>query len=777
MEKIISWKILILSPPYGEYSYTCPVLLEKNLEKGLRVLVPFGKSLRIGLILSKDENPLKNIKLKDILCVLEKTPLLNEEYFSLLESFSLRNCIQLAQTIEHFLPSLALRSDFSFQSSASYLPSTFTAKEVALWSEELKESLYYSIQDGLTDIIHTSNEKKEQFYSLLPQDKELRKGAAKQNAVLEYLLDKPEVSKKELQDVFGVSITTVLNSLEKKDLLQSFFLEKEEDEEAIITEPLLNLQATKEQEEVITGLESLLAKKDFAISLLHGVTGSGKTFVYAKIIEKVIRDGGNVFLLTPEVALAQQLYQNMCSFFGEEKITFYHGYQKEQRKYHSFMNSGNKKGHIFIGTRSLLFLPVKNAQLFILDEEHDNSYKQTEKIFYNAKEIAFQRAKSTKSLLILGSATPDIKTYYAAKNKSISYFSLANRVKQTALPEIRFVNLPLHGEKRYLFVSETHEEIKQTLERGEQVIIMLNRRGYAPLVYCCACRKSITCPHCEVALTYHKKNHKLLCHYCGYIDDVPSTCPQCKSEQLVPLGDGTEKVEEWFAEYFPETKILRMDRDTVRKEEDMKQILGAFHKQEAQVLLGTQMVSKGHHFPFVSLVVVVDGDLGLHLPEYRAKEKIFQLLVQVAGRAGRGETKGRVIIQTRNKDHACWKYVQEQNYEGFYDEEIEQRKAFNYPPFSHLALIRLQYPTTWQAGDKEMERLKGKIALYQQQKKITLLGPVAAPLSLLAGKKRFHCMMKSTNWEDIRQFYKYLLSVNISQKLQIRLDLDPINSL
>ena len=431
---------------------------------------------------------------------------------------------------------------------------------------------------------------------------------------------------------------------------------------------------------------------------------------------------------------------------------------------------------LVVGTRSALFLPLPSLGAVVLDEEHDSSFKQDEGLTYQAKEVAWFRIAQAKGLLVLGSATPDLKTFYAVREAKIPVSTLPARVGGGTLPSIRLVDIRSMNCVESILAPETLSALKQTVEQGDQAVILLNRRGYAPLMYCIDCGKVARCPHCDIGLTYHKGRERLVCHYCGYSVPFPSPCPSCKGLHFHPMGQGTERVEEYIGTLLPPGgRVLRLDRDSTRRPGRMEEILESFARQEAQVLVGTQMLSKGHHFPHVTLAVVADGDIGLNLPDYRAAERTFQLLVQSSGRAGRGEKPGQVIIQTRDVNHYCWQYVKNGDYEGFYDYEIALRKRRRYPPFINLALLRISYPMDWADGPTQLARITA--LLRSESKGVTVLGPAPAPLPLLRGRRRFQCLLKAGDWQSIRALYAVLLPLASPPNLRISLDIDPVNML
>ncbi len=436
--------------------------------------------------------------------------------------------------------------------------------------------------------------------------------------------------------------------------------------------------------------------------------------------------------------------------------------------------SQNKESNIIIGTRSALFLPLQNIGAIILDEEHDTSFKQDEKMSYQAKEVAWYLTKQQGGVLMLGSATPDLKTFYAAKEGKLELLTLPHRVGGGTIPQIELISISGHKATQATLAYESEQAIKETLAKGEQVIILLNRRGYAPLMYCLDCQKVARCPHCEIGLTYHKGREKLICHYCGYALPFPTLCTHCKGMHFLPMGEGTEKLTEHLSS-LTSAKVLRLDRDSTRREGRMEEILEAFAREEAQILVGTQMLSKGHHFPQVTLALVADGDLGLNTPDYRAAERTFQLLVQSAGRTGRGQKAGRVIIQTRDVQHYCWKYIQSSDYEGFYADEMARRAKFSYPPFINLGLIRLSFAYDFSEGNTLIRELGSQLRSLGQQNNVKILGPTPAPLAILRGQRRFHCLLKSQSWQAIRHIYSKAQALCPTKYLKLSLDLDPLN--
>ena len=522
--------------------------------------------------------------------------------------------------------------------------------------------------------------------------------------------------------------------------------------------------------------------------LLFGITGSGKTAVYLELARAVLARGRSVLLLAPEVALALKLWGDAAAAlpFAElprERRLLFHGYQSASAREAAFhaVSRTNCEARLVVGTRSALLLPLDNIGLIVLDEEHDASFKQDEGFTYQAKEVAWYRAGAHQALLLMGSATPDVKSFHAAKEGRIPLHILTERVGGGTLPQVRLVRMVHPGKGKAqdsLLAEESLEALSAVVGRGEQAVILLNRRGYAPLMYCRTCNRVAKCPHCDIGLAYHKGRERLLCHYCGASTPYPSPCPACKSMTFLPMGEGTEKLEEALSVSLPPgTGVLRLDRDSTRRPGRMEEILAAFARKEASVLVGTQMLSKGHHFPDVTLAIVADADLGLNLPDYRAAERTFQLLVQSAGRSGRGEKPGQVLIQTRDPGHYCWEYVKNADYEGFFEQELALRKKHRYPPFVRLALIRISAALSDAAGLEAVTALGKALRQAAQTSGVSVLGPAPAPIPLLKSRRRWQCILKGDDWQAMRALFKTALTLTRKTPLRLRLDLDPVNML
>jgi primosomal protein N' (replication factor Y) len=531
------------------------------------------------------------------------------------------------------------------------------------------------------------------------------------------------------------------------------------------------------QQAALNRLRECVETGKFSGMLLHGVTGSGKTAVYLAGMRAVLDAGRSAILLVPEIGLTPAVAADLHQKFDEE-VAILHSALSDKERAQQWHRIKSGEARMVVGTRSAIFAPVADLALIIVDEEHDSSYKQEETPRYHARDIAVVRAKMANAAVVLGSATPSLESYFNAKKNKYALVELPDRVERRPLPEVEIIDM------RQEFQETGHEqvisrklaaEIKERLERKEQVMMLLNRRGYTPVVLCRTCGKKLECQNCAIALTHHKGEHKMICHYCGYTAPVPKACVHCGSEYVYFLGTGSEKLEELLHGMFPQARIARLDRDTVRGHEDFERILNALNEGELDVLVGTQMIAKGHDIHGVTLVGVVGADSALGMPDFRAAERTFQLLTQVAGRAGRGQSPGKVILQTYFQDHYAVQYAAQHNFAGFYDKELRFRSWMHYPPYSALAnvLIRsnkLDEALLWSGTlGKWFERTR-----YEG---VRVLGPAAAPIRRLKRDYRYHFVLKSPSREKLNATLRAMLAYAVAQKIprtQVIVDVDAL---
>lgn len=787
--------ISLLSPPYATLSYAVPSWLpEAEWKNGQRVVVPLGKGgmLRVGIVVGVEEGTVlkEGVDLKECLWPLEREPILGTEYLLMVKQLALRHMVTEGEVLGGILPAGLRTSKVRLRVLDGGKPRTIALRDIYKMPDVEKVQIGALWQQGAVEVFDSSfdAEEQEQCSLLVDPPWTVRPSAKRQIEILDHLHAHGVVSRTRLLQDLGKGVSAALNTLAERGLIRigpheegvcSACAEDESGECSTFNKNGFTL--LPEQQEAFDQFTGLLDTAKPETGLLYGITGSGKTVVYLELAAEVLARGSSVMLLAPEVALACKLEKALRDRFPEEEIFFYNGYQSPAEREKTFRALAERKeACIIVGTRSALFLPSPPLGTIVLDEEHDTSFKQDEGLVYQAKEVAFYRVGQSKGLLVLGSATPDVKTFYAVGQKAVSMSVMKKRAGEGRLPDVTLLNIKNLKRADGILAAECKALIRATVERGEQVVILLNRRGYSPLMYCLDCGQVARCPHCEIGLTYHKERERLVCHYCGHSVAYPVVCSKCNGLHYLPMGEGTEKLEEHLAEILPSgTKILRLDRDSTRRPGKMQRILDAFANQEAQVLVGTQMLSKGHHFPNVTLAVVADGDLGLNLPDYRAAERTFQLLVQASGRAGRGEKRGQVLIQTRDPEHYCWQFVGSADYDGFYAEEIERRRRRKYPPFVKLALIRASFPMDW--GGKGMEWIESLSELgraFGKEHDVKVLGHTPSPLPLLRGRKRFQWTLKSDSWISIRTlYYAMRKAVPRGSKLRLSLDIDPVNML
>jgi len=520
-----------------------------------------------------------------------------------------------------------------------------------------------------------------------------------------------------------------------------------------------------QQKIALNTIQQAVEKKTFSVSMLHGVTGSGKTAVYLAAMQAVLESGRSAILLVPEIGLTPAAAADLHHVFGDQVAILHSALTGDERaeQWHRIRRG---EARIVVGTRSAVFAPVSNLALLVVDEEHDSSYKQEEVPRYHGRDVAVMRGKLSNATVVLSSATPSVESYHNAQTGKYGLIELTERVERRPLPEVEVVDMRFEfqqmGEDR-LFSRQLVQEVSERLERGEQAMILLNRRGYSSIVLCRACGETLQCKNCSIAMTFHKSGYRMECHYCGYKRPVPKVCPGCGSEYIYFLGAGSEKVEERLHEAFPQARIGRLDRDTVRTRHDFERVLNQFHAGEINLLVGTQMIAKGHDVHGVTLVGVVGADFALGFPDFRAAERTFQLLTQVAGRAGRGETPGKVILQTFYPEHYAIKFAQEHDYRSFYEKEVRYRKWMHYPPFTALANVLVR-------SDKLDQTLKwtGQLGRWFEATRnegVRVLGPSVAPIMRLKRDYRYHFILKGNGRDRLNQALKKMLAFAESEKI------------
>jgi primosomal protein N' (replication factor Y) len=577
----------------------------------------------------------------------------------------------------------------------------------------------------------------------------------------------------------GVSAATI-TSLEKKALVEVSI-------EAVRRDPLSNGLGIKSeihtltapQASVLTDIEQQMNSGTYSAFLLHGVTGSGKTEIYMRAMSKALSLGRSAMMLVPEIALTPVFSRRLRARFGDQVAIFHSSLQKGER-FDEWTRVKNGDARVVIGTRSAVFAPVKNLGLIVVDEEHESSYRQQESPYYNARDVAIVRAQKESATVVLGSATPSLESFHNASKGKYTLVNLPERIGARPMATAKIVDMRTvfarHGKPR-VFSDELLEAIRETRERGEQSIILLNRRGYSSFILCRSCGETVQCPNCDVTLTYHRSERVIICHYCNHREAVPRVCPSCGKKYIYYVGEGTEQLEEMLRLLFPALRVARIDRDTTARRKVFEQSLADFSAGRIDTLVGTQMLAKGHDFPNVTLVGVVSVDVGLALPDFRAAERTFQLITQVAGRAGRGDRPGRVLIQTYHPYHYALRHACAQDYESFYEEELRYRQNHSYPPFVALASLLVHGPDLGRVRNDSLE-LRKHLDAANGERKCRVLGPAPAPLSRLKGEHRFQLLIKSRSRKHLREVADAALKAAADSGINLRtvnLEIDPVS--
>jgi primosomal protein N' (replication factor Y) len=648
--------------------------------------------------------------------------------------------------------------------------------ELACWMAD-----YYMHPVGLTietvvpKAVSRAKPKRTKYIRLLinplPGGKRAGVRGKKQAELVRLLSDRGEMSTDEL----GAFSSQTIKSLRDGGLVELIERESpvsltQEDFTPTVPPPLM-----PEQTEAVRRVNEAVSSGSFGVFLLHGVTGSGKTEVYLHAIKELSSAGKGAIVLVPEIALTPQLLSRFRQRFGDRVAVLHSGLTDRERA-DEYRRIQAGQVDVAVGARSAVFAPFENIGLIIVDEEHENSYKQDEGLRYHARDVAIMRAKFQGAVAVLGSATPSLESYYNAKNGKYQYLRLANRVDHRPMPGVEVIDAKTLS-KEELYSPRLLSDIRQRLEKNEQTLLLLNRRGFSSVLICRECGTAVKCPSCSVSLTFHKSEQKLKCHYCGFLTRPPDTCPGCGGIEMKLLGSGTQKIEEELQPLFPSARVKRMDSDAVKGRDAYDKLLQQVDRLEVDILLGTQMIAKGHDFPAVTLVGVVDADVGLNLPDFRSAEKTFQLITQAAGRAGRGEVAGEVIIQTMNPNHYSIQHSRTHDYEGFYNEEIGYRTQLGYPPIGRIIKLEFKSPQESHAAEAA-KTARNRIRSLVRGKDTVLLGPAPAPISRLRGQYRYQLLLLSQRRDAIRYLAaegRKAVEEKYGRKCKVIIDVDPVN--
>ncbi|HIS36694.1 TPA: primosomal protein N' [Candidatus Scatousia excrementigallinarum] len=717
------------------FSYLIPDEMKDKIQIGQAILVPFGRQ---GLINAfcvgfSDYLP-EEIKAKKISKILDETPLFSIDYLKLLEWVGNYYCCDLVTVLNAAIPLKLIEKVSKTEQSVEFTSFEGATKRQVEVLEKLKDS-------GKMPLV-----------------------------MFEKYAKTTRATIKKLEAAGCLKLSTEEIYRNPLDILK---IEN--------TEPLSTLEG--EQLSAYEGISKKIKENSSAQMLLYGVTASGKTEVYFKLIDDTIKSGKNVLFLAPEIALASQLTKRLAKKFGTKDVAIWHSSISDGERYDVWQRLYKDDIKILAGARSAVFAPLKNIGLIIIDEEHEGAYKQTSPApRYDAKVVAQKLSEFHQCPLLLGSATPDISVYYRAVNSG-NLFEMKHRYRNAPIAPVTVINMQEHSKAAYRNVisKPLQTAINETLEKKQQVILLINRRGFSTYTQCQACGHVIECPNCAIPMIWHAKDQRLKCHYCNQVERFPDVCPECGSDALRNSGTGTQKIEQYIKELFPEHNVERVDSDVMARKGEHIRLLERFQKGDIDILVGTQMIAKGLDNPNVTLVGVISADASFNLPDFRASERGFQLLTQVAGRAGRGEFTGRVFFQTYNPDYYALASAKSQNYGEFYTTEIAAREEFDYPPFSQMIRLIISSINNFRAEKSAQEitlRMCMMIEKYGISERLEVLGPTPCVIERINGYYRFQIIIKNKLEEKGHNFISsFLNKITMPKDIKLAIDVDPLDIL
>jgi primosomal protein N' (replication factor Y) len=804
------------------FTYRLPIALQQDARLGSRLLVPFGRKRLTGYIVALLQTldpaaDLADVDIKDAEELLDAEPLLTPEILEITRWVAEYYAAPWGEVLKAALPAglnatveqvLTITAEGRDELARLPINRTATAKARALRlvAEAAEMALRILAQHigearagavardleraGWIKLTHRARSvlaraKRRKAVRLLPVEEHVASEPARalskaQQRIIETLIEEGgEAGFADLLEAADASASTI-QTLEKRRLVEVFVRNVRRDPLATATLPELEeMELTKAQAAALKEIEKPLAEGRYAAFLLHGVTGSGKTEIYIRAMRAALLQGRTAMMLVPEIALTPVFSRRLRAHFGD-RVAIFHSSLTTGERFDEWSRLKRGEARVVIGTRSAVFAPISNLGLVVIDEEHETSYRQQESPYYNGRDTAIVRASREGAVVVLGSATPSLESFNNARSGKYGYLQLAQRIANRAMARAEIIDMrevfARHGRPE-VFSEELFKAIDETHERGEQSIILLNRRGYSSFVLCRSCGESIQCPNCDVTLTYHRSEMSIICHYCNHRRASPTRCPACEGKYIYYVGEGTEQIEEMLQKRFPKLRIARLDRDTTSRRKLFERAILEFGAGELDMLVGTQMLAKGHDFPNVTLVGVVSVDAGLALPDFRSAERTFQLITQVAGRAGRGELAGRVLIQTYHPNHYALKHACAQDYAGFYEEEIRYRRSLNYPPFVALASL-LIHGEDFTRTQTTAAALRKALDEANTDRACRILGPAPAPLARLRGEHRIHLLVKSRSRPRLREVLDMAIAEATARGCEMRsvnLEIDPIN--
>ena len=750
-------EVVVNRPVDRSFHYLVPAELKDKVAVGMRILAPFGNSVATGYVTGFTDKPdIDPSKIKEIIKPLDEEPLIDEKLMQLAKWISEYYLCALGEALEAILPAAVRKTRVPLLKCA----------EPILHGNALRTKI---------DEISIKHPQRAKVLDILSKH-----------------ADKPiPLTVSRLKRIAGISDSPI-KTLEKQGLLRIFKSELPLGDIPYETTPEWEDKPIEEfsprQNAALETIQTRLDSGKFGVILLHGVSGSGKTEVYIQAIHRVVASGKQAIVLVPEVALTPQTVGRFVRHFPH--VALLHSYQGASERHWYWAKAKRGKVQVVIGPRSAVFAPLPNLGIIVIDEEHETTFKQENSPRYHARDVAIMRAKELGIPVVLGSATPDLVTLHNARSGKYTLVEMPERVTSAVPPRIDVIEmvqesfeqmklrrLKSDNKRNPVLVSRQLEHlVNEALAKKEQALLFLNRRGFATFFFCPKCRFVLTCDNCDITLTYHKRTRRALCHYCGEYKPVPEKCPECLSKNLVQVGAGTERIEEELAAKFPDARIVRMDSDTMRRRDSYSKVLHKFKRGEIDILIGTQMLAKGLDFPSVTVVGVLDADIVLNFPDFRSRERTFQLLVQVAGRAGRGERRGRVVIQTNRPGDICIKTAASGDYKAFIDYELDQRKAPAYPPYVRLLQVTIQSSDEKAAGEKAKEIAAA--LRNASDKQAAILGPSPAPLAKIRGEYRWHILVKAGSSALLHKIVRACRdNLKSSNKIKVIVDVDPYSML
>jgi primosomal protein N' (replication factor Y) len=744
------------------FDYRIPEHLEGVITPGMRVVVPFGPRKIQGFVISIQPSS-EFEKLRDIIAPMDIVPVLNNELLQLGDWLSEETLCYRISAYQVMLPA-ALKAKYEKKIRVTIdvnllppvLQRVFEKTQMVPFDTIEKDAwrvLQKEIANGHVEFIYEVkervNKKKRRYVMPHVNEKELSDSlkllsiqATKQREIIEFFLANPApVPLQNLINLLNTS-SSAIKGLVNKGILREEEVEVYRDPyENRVFERTEALPLTSEQKRAISPVLQTIEENLHQVFLLYGVTGSGKTEVYLQSIQRVLEKGKEAIVLVPEISLTPQMVKRFKGRFGDEVAVMHSGLSNGE-KYDEWRKIQRKEVKVVVGARSAIFAPFENLGIIIIDEEHETSYKQEENPRYHARDVAIQRAKKYGCPVVLGSATPALESFARAKKGVFELLNLPSRMNSGPMPHVEVVDMreELREGNRSMFSRALMEKLKDRLDKQEQTVLFLNKRGHSSFVMCRDCGYVVNCPDCDISLTYHKFSERMKCHYCGYESHVPTQCPECQSEYIRYFGTGTQKIEEELGKVLPEARVIRMDVDTTSKKGAHEKLLTDFGEGKADILLGTQMIAKGLDFPKITLVGVLSADTMLHIPDFRSSEKTFQLLTQVSGRAGRHELSGEVIVQTYTPEHYSIQFASQQDYDLYYEREMQIRKLHHYPPFYYISLITVSHENLMKVVSVT-EKITGYIRNSLSPEAI-VLGPVASPIPRIKNRYRYQCLIK-----------------------------------